>query len=91
MGDVPVAAGQFAGFIAVGSENEKLPDRLPFLDVYGSRDYPNVIRAADKRARSARRSAELGYQRVEMEGADHRFTAMEKSLVKRIRGWLERT
>jgi len=85
------AAGQFAGFIAVGSENEKLPDRLPFLDVYGSRDYPNVIRAADKRARSARRSAELGYQRVEMEGADHRFTAMEKSLVKRIRGWLERT
>ncbi|HHJ14137.1 MAG TPA: alpha/beta fold hydrolase [Gammaproteobacteria bacterium] len=57
---------------------------LPVLDIYGSRDFEPVMRAAP--ARRARAAG--GYRQVEVEGADHFFTGMQDTLLRQVRGWL---
>lgn len=91
--------------------------QLPMLDIYGSRDFNQVIDSAPRRATAARRagvsaqqqrrldalrrsataqspftkrSGYIAYRQVKIPGADHYFTTMENSLIKRIRGWLSK-
>ena len=61
---------------------------LPVLDLYGSRDLPQVLVAEKDRATAAHRAANKHYTQLKIEGADHFFNNMDGVLVKRVRGWL---
>ena len=63
---------------------------IPILDIYGSRDYKNVIDQAPDRRLAARKGNNQNYSQFEIEGADHYFDKMDDVLVKRIRGWLDK-
>lgn len=64
---------------------------IPVLDIYGSRDFKKVIKQAPDRRLAAKKGNNLQYTQMEIEGADHYFNKMENVLVKRIRGWLDKT
>lgn len=60
--------------------------QLPILDLYGSQDLEVVKSFAAARAQSGK--ANKRYSQVRIEGADHFFTDMQDTLVRRVRGWL---
>lgn len=60
---------------------------LPMLDLYGSQDLEAVLAFAKPRATSARKTNKH-YTQVMVEGANHFFTDMQDTLIKRVRGWL---
>ena len=60
---------------------------LPVLDLYGSQDLEAVLAFAKPRATSARKINKR-YTQVMVEGANHFFTDMQDTLIKRVRGWL---
>ena len=60
---------------------------LPMLDLYGSQDLEAVLVLAKPRAASARK-VNKHYSQVMVEGANHFFTDMQDTLIKRVRGWL---
>ncbi len=64
--------------------------KIPVLDIYGSRDFRNVINQAPDRRLAAKKGNNRQYTQLEIEGADHYFNKMEDVLIKRIRGWLDR-
>lgn len=64
--------------------------RVPVLDVYGSRDLFDVHDAADRRA-AAGAHAGAHYRQLAIDGADHEYTGLDELLLRRVRGWLERT
>ena len=64
---------------------------LPVLDLYGSRDLDSVLAGRKARARAARRAGNDAYRQVEIAGANHFFTGLEATLVRKVRGWLETT
>lgn len=64
---------------------------LPVLDLFGSRDLDSVLAGREARARAARRVGNDAYRQVEVTGANHFFTGLEDTLVRRVRGWLETT
>ncbi len=61
---------------------------IPVLDIYASRDRPEVLREVDDRRLAARKSGNQAYTQAELDGADHYFTGMDEVLLKRIQGWL---
>lgn len=61
---------------------------LPVLDMYGSRDLPEVLSSAKARKNSANKAGNKYYTQLKIEGADHFFNNMDEVLVKRVRGWL---
>lgn len=63
---------------------------IPVLDIYGSRDTPEVRDGVDDRRLAARKSGNKGYRQMQIEGADHYFTGLTEVLVKRSQGWLSR-
>jgi len=63
---------------------------LPVLDLYGSQDLPGVMHAAKKRLAASRRSENIIFSQVQIEGADHFFNGLDDVLVARISNWLER-
>lgn len=64
--------------------------KIPVLDIYGSRDFRNVINQAPDRRLAAKKGNNRQYTQLEIEGADHYFNQMEDVLIKRIRGWLDK-
>lgn len=64
--------------------------KIPILDIYGSRDFRNVVQQAPDRRLAAKKGENDNYTQLEIEGADHHFNGMEDVLVKRIRGWLDK-
>ena len=122
--DTPVDAFIAIGMGAVKGGDPRLDSttslediQLPMLDIYGSRDFNQVIDSVPRRATAARRagvsaqqqrrldalrrsataqspftkrSGYIAYRQVKIPGADHYFTTMENSLIKRIRGWLSK-
>lgn len=64
--------------------------KIPVLDIYGSRDFRNVINQAPDRRLAAKKGNNRQYTQLEIEGADHYFNKMEDVLIKRIRGWLDK-
>ena len=64
--------------------------KVPLLDIYGSRDFRNVIRRAPDRRLAAKKGNNRLYTQIEIAGADHYFNKMDDVLIKRIRGWLDK-
>lgn len=63
---------------------------LPVLDVYGGRDFPEVIRKAQDRRHAARSHGNTDFRQAVVEGADHYFTGQEDTLLRIIVDWLDR-
>ena len=61
---------------------------LPVLDIYGSRDLPQVLSSEKDRRTAANKAANKRYTQLKIEGADHFFNNLDDVLVKRVRGWL---
>ena len=60
---------------------------LPVLDLYGERDFPDVLKAAEARAGAL--SAVKGAAQIQVAGADHFFAGRESELVKHVRQFLD--
>jgi pimeloyl-ACP methyl ester carboxylesterase len=79
---------------------------VPVLDLFGSRGRADVVATAERRAVTARAmlakaAAEKGaarlesaalpdYRQVVVEGATYDFSTQQETLVRRVRGWLQR-
>lgn len=61
--------------------------RLPVLDIYGERDFPEVVQKAG--ARAAILKTLKGSAQIEVAGADHYFAGSEPELLKQIRQFLD--
>lgn len=86
------------GFVAIGMSDgiaggpmdtlAQLPRiRLPMLDLYGSKDLPEVLASAPQRELQARKAGS-DYTQQEIAGADHFFEGEESELLDAVRGWL---
>lgn len=63
---------------------------LPLLDLFGSRDLPEVVESSQARRGAARRNRREGYRQERVMGADHDFSGLEQSLEQRVGAWLRR-
>lgn len=63
---------------------------LPLLDIYGSRDYDEVLKQTDDRRLAGTKNDRRNYYQITVEGADHYYTDLDDVLLRQIRGWLER-
>ena len=90
--------GEIAAFVGIGmgatdyGQPMKKPfplDRMtvPVLDVFGSDDYPAVVRDAPGRAADAAGNAHSS--QVMVEGADHDFRDKDDELIAVVSAWLE--
>lgn len=61
--------------------------RLPVLDIYGERDFREVLQKAD--ARAATLKTLKGSAQIEVAGADHYFAGSEPELLKQVRQFLD--
>jgi hypothetical protein len=61
--------------------------RLPVFDIYGERDFPEILQKAAARAEVLRTLK--GSAQVEVAGADHYFSGSESVLVNRVRQFLD--
>lgn len=86
------AAQGIAAWIAIGISTGVYADagrlRLPVLDIFGERDFPQVLKNAD--ARAAAIAALRGSAQIEVPGADHYFNGSEAALALRVRQFLDR-
>ncbi|MDX1519762.1 MAG: alpha/beta fold hydrolase [Gammaproteobacteria bacterium] len=63
---------------------------IPALDIYGSRDFKEVVDQAADRRLAASKGENPWYEQIEIEGADHSFSGLGTVLTKRISGWLKK-
>ena len=77
-----VSIGIFPGGFA---EPGKL--RLPVLDIYGERDFPQVLQQSE--ARAAVLQTLRGSAQIEVAGADHFFTGREGELTRQVKQFLD--
>jgi len=63
---------------------------IPILDLYGGRDYNEVLRLAEQRRLEAKKLNRRQYQQIVIDGADHNFAGLENVMIRRIRGWLDK-
>ncbi len=75
---IGISSGEFA-------EPGKL--RLPVLDIYGERDFPQVLQQAEARANVLRTLR--GSAQIEVAGADHFFAGHEGELVRQVKQFLD--
>lgn len=85
---VDPATPKLFAFTAIGLHQADNSGDVPFLDVFGSLDESQIRTAVTERALAARRRTQSDYRRIEIVGADHRFTGNADELVKRVSGWL---
>ena len=62
---------------------------VPVLDVFGSGDYPAVVREAPARAAAAGSAGNALSSQVMVEGADHYFRDKDDELIAVVSAWLE--
>jgi len=62
--------------------------KAPVLDLYGEKDFPAVLGAAEKRAAAIR--TVRGSGQVQVAGADHFFAGMEAELVRQVKLFLDK-
>jgi len=93
-GDKPIAA--YVG-IGMGATDYKQPMVKPFplekmsvpvLDVYGSKDYPAVLRMAPERRAMLEKAGNPQSAQQVIEGAEHYFNGHNDELVETINNWL---
>jgi pimeloyl-ACP methyl ester carboxylesterase len=63
--------------------------RAPVLDVYGSNEYPAVLRMAPDRLAAIRRAGNPKSRQLTIAGAEHYFRGQEQALVSAVREWLD--
>lgn len=63
--------------------------RMPVLDLYGSLDYPAVLRMAPERLAQIRAGGDPLSAQLQVPDANHYFTDMDAPLVEAIVNWLE--
>ncbi len=63
--------------------------KAPVLDLYGEKDFPDVLELAAKRAAAIQKIR--GSAQVRVAGADHYFNNMENELVRNVKLFLDRT
>jgi dienelactone hydrolase len=81
-----------ATWIAIGISSGEFAEAgklgLPVLDIYGERDFSQVLQRAD--ARAAVLTKLKGSAQIEVPGADHYFNGSEAELARNIRRFLDR-
>ena len=81
-----------AAWVAIGISSGEFADaaalKLPVLDIYGERDFPQVRQKADLRA--AVLSRLKGSAQIEVPAADHYFNGSEAALTRQVRLFLDR-
>lgn len=89
-------------FVAIGVAGDLIRDekknfftsltkiKMPILDIYGGEDLDNVRDNAKKRSSIAKKSGNKNYTQIEVPAANHFFNNQGDTLVKRVRGWLEK-
>ena len=85
-------ANGIAAWVAIGISSGEFADaamlKLPILDIYGERDFPQVLKKADTRAAVLTRIK--GSAQIEVAGADHYFNGSEAALTRHVRLFLDR-
>ncbi len=92
--------GEIDAFVGIGmgatdyGQPMKKPfplDRMtvPVLDVFGSDDFPAVVREAPERAAAAGAAGNARSSQVMVEGADHYFRDKDDELIAVVSSWLE--
>ncbi|MCX7137751.1 MAG: DUF3530 domain-containing protein, partial [Proteobacteria bacterium] len=61
--------------------------RMPILDIYGERDFPQVRQKASERETVLKTLK--GSAQIEVAGADHYFAGSERELVTRVQQFLD--
>ena len=77
-------------WVAVGLLGDYVqPAKLtsPILDIYGEKDFPDVLALASKRAAALR--AIRGSGQIQVAGTDHFFNGAETELVQHIKRFLD--
>ncbi len=64
---------------------------IPVLDVYGSEDYPAVIKGAKRRISEILSAGNPQSMQIEIEGSDHFFEGYENELVTTVGEWVRQT
>mgnify|MGYP003340621823 FL=1 len=86
------AAPGIAAWVAIGISSGEFVDAarlaFPILDIYGERDFPQVLKNAD--ARAAALTKLKGSAQIEVAGSDHYFAGTEAELVRHVRRFLDR-
>jgi pimeloyl-ACP methyl ester carboxylesterase len=81
-----------AAWVAIGISSGEFVNAarfgFPILDIYGERDFPQVLKNADARAAALARLK--GSAQIEVAGADHYFAGSEAELVRHVRRFLDR-
>jgi dienelactone hydrolase len=84
-------ANGIAAWVAIGISSGEFADtamlKLPILDIYGERDFPQVLQKAE--ARAAAISKLKGSAQIEVAGSDHYFTGSETALTAHVRRFLD--
>jgi len=62
--------------------------RVPVLDIYGEKDFEQVLKTADARAKAISRVK--GSAQVEVAGSDHYFNGKEAELARQVKLFLDR-
>ena len=64
---------------------------IPVLDVYGSEDYPAVIKGAERRISEIESAGNPQSMQIKIEGPDHFFEGYENELVTTVGEWIRQT
>ena len=64
--------------------------KVAVLDIVGSLDRQVVLDSAQSRKKQAKKSGKKSYRQINITGADHFFTGLDKQIIKRIKVWLHK-
>jgi pimeloyl-ACP methyl ester carboxylesterase len=77
----------FAAWVCMGRSGDLRPLPLPVLDVYGERDFPEVLGAAEARRAAIARTP--GSRQWVIAGADHFYAGREQELARALREFID--
>lgn len=84
-------APAIAAWVSIGIVGEYTrPEtfKAPVLDLYGEKDFPEVLELAARRAAAIQKIR--GSAQIRVAGADHFFTGMDRELVQNVKQFLDR-
>jgi len=73
------------------SNADLLKIKVPVLDIIGGLDPAHIKRAARERMQKSNEREQKQYRQIEITGANQNYSHQEDELVKRMRGWLNKT
>ena len=89
-GFVAIGMAAFAGDPKMDSIKSLEKINLPILDLYGSDDLEEIKASAKSRVAAAEKAGNKNYTQTQITG-NHFFDGQEKSLVKTVADWLDKT